>query len=119
MSIVARVIASVSATISSGKLREKDALRIVEKIRLADSSDMSANARKLKWRRKRGVTGLRPPPGGPMQPMNCTSMILRKVHGGLRSYHPSWSIHWRRSSMGGCAKYFSRCGMFRSSTHTT
>lgn len=30
----------------------------------------------LKCRRKRGVTGLRPPPGGPMAPRNCISTIL-------------------------------------------
>eukprot|EP00982_Pelagococcus_subviridis_P013775 31278-Pelagococcus_subviridis.AAC.10 len=46
------------------------------------------------------------------------SWIVLNAHGGFRSYHPSWSIHWRRSSIGGCAKYFSRSGMFRSSMRT-
>ena len=33
----------------------------------------------------------------------------------LRSYHPLKSIHCRISSIGGCAPYVSRAGMFRSS----
>lgn len=31
------------------------------------------------------------------------------------SYHPLWSIHWRSSSIGGWAPYFSNDGMLRSS----
>lgn len=33
----------------------------------------------------------------------------------FRSYQPPWSIHWRRSSMGGWAPYVSSMGMLRSS----
>ena len=43
---------------------------------------------------------------------------MRKTF-SLRSYQPSWSIHWRRISMGGCAPYVSSAGMLRSSTKTT
>jgi hypothetical protein len=35
------------------------------------------------------------------------------------THHPLWSIHWRRSSMGGWAPYFSRAGIARSSTKIT
>mmetsp|Transcript_14901 Transcript_14901/g.36049 ORF Transcript_14901/g.36049 Transcript_14901/m.36049 type:complete len:378 (-) Transcript_14901:66-1199(-) len=89
--------------------------RMVSKMRWQDSSDMSVKDRKLKWRSRRLDTGLRPPPGGPMHPTKMMSWICRNAHGGLRSYHPWWSIHCRSSSMGGCAKYFSRIGMLRSS----
>eukprot|EP00983_Pelagomonas_calceolata_P101004 1158641-Pelagomonas_calceolata.AAC.8 len=48
-----------------------------------------ASARVLKWRRKRLVTKVLPPPGGPMAMMVCTSVIARKAlsrpasdHGG-------------------------------------
>ncbi|KAG7256266.1 hypothetical protein CRUP_029316 [Coryphaenoides rupestris] len=40
--------------------------RMVEKIFLLLASSISARASRLKWRVKRCVTGLRPPPGGPM-----------------------------------------------------
>eukprot|EP00967_Tisochrysis_lutea_P005320 scaffold6363_cov25-Tisochrysis_lutea.AAC.6 len=52
-----------------------------------------------------------------MAATNCTSTISRNVH-SFRSYQPSWSIHWRSSSMGGCAPYVSSAGMLRSSTNT-
>lgn len=35
------------------------------------------------------------------------------------SYQCRWSIHCRSNSMGGWAPYFSRAGIFRSSTNTT
>eukprot|EP00966_Prymnesium_polylepis_P286607 6620450-Prymnesium_polylepis.1 len=56
----------------------------------------------LKWRAKRGVIGSRPPPGGPIAHTNEISTSLRNNH-ELRSYQPSWSMNWRRISMGGCA----------------
>ena len=90
-------------------------LRIVSKMRMDDSSDMSVKLRKLKWRSMRLLTGLRPPPGGPMHPTRIISCSCRNGHGGWRSYHPPWSIHCLSSSMGGCAKYFSRMGMLKSS----
>lgn len=34
----------------------------------------------------------------------------------MLTHHPPWSNHWRSSSRGGWAKYFSRWGMLRSST---
>jgi len=40
----------------------KKAPRIVEKMRLTDWSLISVKLMKLKWRRRRLVTGLRPPP---------------------------------------------------------
>lgn len=64
----------------------KKAPRMVVKMRPTLLSDISVKEMKLKWRRKRLVTGLRPPPGGPMAATNCVSMMVRKGHGGLRSY---------------------------------
>ena len=90
-------------------------LRMVSKIRIEDSSDMSVKLRKLKCRSIRLLTGLRPPPGGPMQPTMIMSCSVRNGHGGWRSYQPPWSIHCLKSSMGGWAKYFSRIGMLKSS----
>ncbi len=37
----------------------------------------------------------------------------------LKTHQPLWSIHWRRSSMGGWAPYFSKAGMLKSSTKIT
>ena len=37
----------------------------------------------------------------------------------LRSYQPLKSMYWRMSSIGGCAPYTSRAGMFRSSMKNT
>mmetsp|Transcript_36232 Transcript_36232/g.69467 ORF Transcript_36232/g.69467 Transcript_36232/m.69467 type:complete len:215 (-) Transcript_36232:258-902(-) len=104
-----------SSWISLANLRSSVAPRIISKMRRTEPSDMSAKAMKLKWRSMRLDTGLRPPPGGPMQPMYWMSISLRNAHGGLRSNQPLWSIHWRRISIGGWAKYFSRWGMFMSS----
>ena len=42
-------------------------------------------ATRLKWRTKRGVTGLRPPPGGPMAHTSCMSASWRHVL-SARSY---------------------------------
>lgn len=53
-------------------------LRMVPKIFFLLRSSISVKARKLKWRRKRAVTGLRPPPGGPMAHTKFTSTRLRK-----------------------------------------
>mmetsp|Transcript_6701 Transcript_6701/g.27155 ORF Transcript_6701/g.27155 Transcript_6701/m.27155 type:complete len:211 (-) Transcript_6701:6365-6997(-) len=91
---------------------------MLSKMRTRLWSDMSVKERKLKCLSARLDTGLRPPPGGPMHPTRITSTTVLNAHGGTRSYHPLWSIHWRRSSMGGCAKYFSRMGMLRSSMST-
>ena len=104
---------------SSLKLTFKVAFRMVLKMRNKLWSAISVKERKLKCRRKRMVTGFRPPPGGPMHPMNWMSTKFRNAQGGMRSYQPLWSIHCRRISMGGWAKYFSLCGMFTSSTNIT
>ncbi|KAG7256268.1 hypothetical protein CRUP_029318, partial [Coryphaenoides rupestris] len=84
--------------------------RMVEKIFLLLASSISARASRLKWRVKRCVTGLRPPPGGPMAHAKLMSTSCLK---------PRWSIHWRSSSMGGWAPYVSNMGMFRSSMKKT
>lgn len=60
-----------------------------------------------KWSSKHTHTPT--PPGGPMEPTNWVSVMARKGQGGFLSYHPPWSNHCRTSSIGGCAKYFSRC----------
>ena len=52
---------------------------IVEKILNLDESSSSVKEMWLKWRENRGVTGLRPPPGGPMAPTNVMSTSLRKA----------------------------------------
>ncbi|KAA6429075.1 MAG: hypothetical protein FRX49_01185 [Trebouxia sp. A1-2] len=44
--------------------------RMVVKMRRQLSSDMSVIANRLKWRSRRLVMGLRPPPGGPMAATN-------------------------------------------------
>mmetsp|Transcript_18090 Transcript_18090/g.56678 ORF Transcript_18090/g.56678 Transcript_18090/m.56678 type:complete len:212 (+) Transcript_18090:3869-4504(+) len=88
---------------------------MVRRMVATESCWSSGKAMKLKWRRKRLVTTWRPPPGGPMHPTKAMSMILRNSS-VLRSYQPCWSIHWRRSSTGGCAPYSSRLGMLTSST---
>ena len=62
--------------------------RMVVKMRLQLSSDISVMASMLKWRSSRLVMGLRPPPGGPMAATNWVSIICLKAHGGLLSYHP-------------------------------
>ncbi len=62
--------------------------RIVVKIRRQLSSDMSVMASRLKWRSRRLVMGLRPPPGGPIAATNWVSMICLKAHGGRLSYQP-------------------------------
>ena len=56
-------------------------------MRMYVSSSNSVMLIRLKWRMKRGVTELRPPPGGPMAAMNCMSSSLRKVL-SERSYQP-------------------------------
>ena len=43
---------------------------------------------------------------------------LLNYHCYLSNQYP-WSIHCRRTSIGGCAPYFSLAGMLRSSTNTT
>mmetsp|Transcript_14668 Transcript_14668/g.43744 ORF Transcript_14668/g.43744 Transcript_14668/m.43744 type:complete len:249 (-) Transcript_14668:1443-2189(-) len=92
--------------------------RIVWKMRCIDGSSNGVYAMTLKWRAKRGVIGLRPPPGGPIAQTNEMSTSLRKTF-SLRSYQPPWSMNWRRISMGGCAPYVSSAGMLRSSTKMT
>ena len=79
---------------------------IVENIVVLLSSLISTYPIVLKWRRNRGVTICRPPPAGPMLPINMISMIDRKVS-SRRSYQPPWSNHCRRISIGGCAPYVS------------
>mmetsp|Transcript_6911 Transcript_6911/g.16611 ORF Transcript_6911/g.16611 Transcript_6911/m.16611 type:complete len:242 (-) Transcript_6911:590-1315(-) len=93
-------------------------LRIVPKIEALPAFETSTRPTTLKWRRKRGVTSWRPPPGGPIEPTNTMSMMARKPRSPVRSYQPPWSNHWRRISIGGCAPYSSRLGMLRSSTCT-
>lgn len=51
-------------------------------------SSSSGNERKWKCLNKRAVTGLRPPPGGPIAPTKITSIIVRNSPIDLRSYHP-------------------------------
>ena len=87
---------------------------IIEKIRIIVSSLNELIATMLKWRRNRGVTGLRPPPGGPIAARNWTSCSTILVV-SFRSYQWPWSKNCRRSSMGGWAPYISRAGMFMSS----
>lgn len=62
--------------------------KMVVKMRLQLSSDISVMARMLKWRSRRLVMGLRPPPGGPMAATNWVSITCLKAHGGRLSYHP-------------------------------
>ena len=62
--------------------------RMVVKMRRQLSSDMSVMVSMLKWRSRRLVMGLRPPPGGPMAATNWVSMICLEVQGGLLSYQP-------------------------------
>ena len=62
--------------------------RMVVKMRRQLSSDMSVMVSMLKWRSRRLVIGLRPPPGGPMAATNWVSMICLEVQGGLLSYQP-------------------------------
>ncbi len=81
------------------------------------SSSKSFIVMVLRWRRKRAVMGLRPPPGGPIAPTNWMSTSFMPVF-SLRSYQFQWSNHCLSSSMGGCAPYVSQIGMFRSSTNT-
>ena len=57
---------------------------IVEKILNLDESSSSVKEMWLKWRENRGVTGLRPPPGGPMAPTNVMSTSLRKAPVGTK-----------------------------------
>lgn len=65
---------------------------MVVKMRRQLSSDMSVIASVLKWRSRRLVIGLRPPPGGPIAATNWVSMICLKAHGGRLSYHPCRSV---------------------------
>ena len=103
---------------SSGSLsRAMCQSRIVVKMCSSVGRSNSVITTVLKCRVYRGVTYVRPPPGGPIAHINCTSLIVRKAFS--RSYHPLWSIHWRRSSMGGCAPNSSLLGMLRSSTKMT
>mmetsp|Transcript_9912 Transcript_9912/g.31209 ORF Transcript_9912/g.31209 Transcript_9912/m.31209 type:complete len:244 (-) Transcript_9912:835-1566(-) len=106
------------ACTSAGKLDARNAFRMVEKMRCIDSSCISVYVIVLKCRKKRGVTGFRPPPGGPHASTITESTTLRHVN-VLRSYHPPAHNHCRSSSIGGCAPYTSTSGMFRSSTNTT
>lgn len=78
-------------------------------------SSSSVNDMILKCLCRRGVIGFLPPPGGPMAHTNDMSTSLRNDPMAFLSYHPPWSIHCRTSSMGGCAPYTSRAGIFRSS----
>ncbi len=75
------------------------------------------SASTLKWRSRRLVTKVLPPPGGPMAATSCTSVSCLKALS--RPYQPPWSTAWRSSSMGGCAPYVSLAGMLRSSTNST
>jgi hypothetical protein len=77
---------STSPPTASLKDLRKKAPRMVVKMRCTLSSLISLKDRKWKWRSRRLVTGLRPPPGGPMAATNCVSMMMRKGQGGLRSY---------------------------------
>ena len=47
---------------------------MLEKILVIVSSLKVAMEMMLKWRRKRSVTELRPPPGGPMAAISCRSI---------------------------------------------
>lgn len=97
------------------------------------ASSISTKAKKWKWRKRRAVTGFRPPPGGPIAATKFTSMMVRKSPMFFLSYQPNenrelffWrktavkdfplkSIHCRMSSMGGCAPYTSKAGILKSS----
>ena len=72
----------------------------------------------LKWRRNLGLTGFRPPPGGPMAQMNWMSIKLT-FDVSFLSYQFPWSKYWRSNSIGGWAPYFSRAGILTSSTKMT
>lgn len=61
------------------------------------------------------VKGLLPPPGGADAAINVVSSTSFHIHSSL-SYKPRLSINSLRSSMGGCAPYYSVAGMFISST---
>lgn len=50
---------------------------MAEKIWLLLPSSNSVKAKKLKWRRSLAVTGLRPPPGGPIAHTKLTSTSVR------------------------------------------
>lgn len=56
------------------------------KIRVMAESLNSLMVMVLKWRRKRGVTGLRPPPGGPMAAISrvSTRVICEKTSINIR-----------------------------------
>mmetsp|Transcript_47099 Transcript_47099/g.145246 ORF Transcript_47099/g.145246 Transcript_47099/m.145246 type:complete len:246 (-) Transcript_47099:111-848(-) len=88
----------------------------VQKILRSVLSSNDGTAIVLKWRVRRGVVWLRPPSGGPMAARNSSPSVRRNdTSSFLWLYHPEWSSHWRISSMGGCAPYFSRCGKLASS----
>ena len=88
---------------------------MVLKIRVSVVLSKSAKLMRLKWRRKRGVVGLRPPPGGPIAEQSTVSTMLCHAF-SFRSYQPPLSMNWRSNSIGGCAPYVSTSGMLRSST---
>ena len=61
-----------------------------------------------------------PPLGGPIAVTRMISSIFwNGFYFVLRSYHPLWSIHCLRISMGGWAPYTYFLGIFKSSTNTT
>lgn len=60
------------------------------------------------------VMSFLPPPGGPMAVTSSTSTMSSLFVSFLSNQCP-WSIHCRRSSMGGWAPYASLAGMLRSS----
>lgn len=113
--IVAQTNLGVSALMSPGKPPRKFP-RIVSKMPAFDESDISASPTTLNGRTNLAVMSCRPPPGGPRDPIKTMSMILRNAKSFFRSNHPPWENHCRRISIGGCAPYVSRFGMFRSST---
>ena len=78
--IVADTMALPNLCTSSLNPLEKCQLMILLKMRDMVESLNSLMVMVLKWRRKRGVTGLRPPPGGPMAAMSSVStrLILRE-----------------------------------------
>jgi len=96
------------------KLTRKKIVISDEKIRTIVSSLNGLIARMEKCRSMRGVTGLRPPPGGPIAAINCVS-TRNILLVSFKSYQCRWSKNWRSSSIGGWAPYISLAGMFMSS----
>ena len=52
---------------------------MVEKMVNLEESSSSVNEMWLKWRENLGVTGFRPPPGGPIAPTNMISTNFLKA----------------------------------------